>query len=261
MKLKFLSMALIAMMAVSCGGGSKDSYTVKAEDSTVGGSLGEYVTLKTGDYTVLSNNDNRISMTVTFEVKALPADKKIKSYTLESKLILLDENKSPLGVELDLDISDKDELVSALQNGSAKLSLKYEEYDRNAVEIISKAKYVEASVSAKFEDPSESSSSYASSDSSDSYSSDDSEVSETSSSTSSADIDAWLDKYERLMNTYVSLAQKAKNGDMSAINEYASYASQLNELYSDLENVSANMTPAQTSRLARIYAKMASAAY
>ena len=87
------------------------------------------------------------------------------------------------------------------------------------------------------------------------------ESSTSSSSASSADIDAWLDKYERLMNTYVSLAKKAKAGDMSAVTEYASYAEQLNELYSDLENVSGNMTPAQTSRLARIYAKMASAAY
>ena len=129
------------------------------------------------------------------------------------------------------------------------------------IDLLSKAKYVEASVSGELEEPSESSSSYASSDSSDSYSSDDSDVSESSSSASSTDIDAWLDKYERLMNTYVSLAKKAKNGDMSAVNEYASYASQLNELYSDLENVSANMTPAQTSRLARIYAKMASATY
>lgn len=258
MKLKFLSMALIAMMAVSCGGGSKDSYTVTAEDPTVGGSLGEYVTLKTGDYT-MQCKDNYVSMTVTFEVKAIPAGKEAPYYP-ETKLILLDENKSPLGIEIDVDIMDKHEMATALQNGSSKLSLKFQ--DRvDDIDLLSKAKYVEASVSGELEEPSESSSSYASSDSSDSYSSDDSDVSESSSSASSTDIDAWLDKYERLMNTYVSLAKKAKNGDMSAVNEYASYASQLNELYSDLENVSANMTPAQTSRLARIYAKMASATY
>ncbi len=257
MKLKFLSMALIAMMAVSCGGKKDSSYSVKAEDATVGGTLGEYVALKTGDYTILTNNDNSISMTVTFEVKALPSDKKIQSYSIDSKIILLDENKSPLGVELDLKVTDKDELATALENGSAKLSLKFEEYDRDAVEIVSKAKYIEASVSGKFSDPNEESGTYSVAD----EPSNDSEVSEASSSVSNADIDAWIDKYERLMNTYVSLAKKAKNGDMSAINEYASYASQLNELYSDLENVSANMTPAQTSRLARIYAKMASATY
>ena len=99
MKLKFLSMALIAMMAVSCGGGSKDSYTVTAEDPTVGGSLGEYVTLKTGDYT-MQCKDNYVSMTVTFEVKAIPAGKEAPYYP-ETKLILLDENKSPLGIEIE----------------------------------------------------------------------------------------------------------------------------------------------------------------
>lgn len=257
MKLKFLSMALIAMMAVSCGGKKDSSYSVKAEDATVGGTLGEYVALKTGDYTILTNNDNSISMTVTFEVKALPSDKKIKSYSLESKLILLDENKSPLGVELDLEVTDKDELATALENGSAKLSLKFEEYDRDAVEIISKAKYVEASVSGKFSDSNEESGTYSVAD----EPSDDSEVSEASSSVSSADIDAWIDKYERLMNTYVSLAKKAQAGDASAITEYASYLEQLNSLYADLDKVSAQMTPTQSARLARIYAKMASAAY
>lgn len=87
------------------------------------------------------------------------------------------------------------------------------------------------------------------------------EETEESNSTSGADIDAWLDKYENLMDTYISLAKKAQAGDMSAAEEYAKYAAELAELYSELENVSSEMTPAQTSRLARIYAKMASAAY
>lgn len=250
-------MALVAMLAVSCGGKSEStSVTVTADDSVCGGSLGEYVTLKTGDYTVMCKDD-RLSVTATFEVKAIPSDKKAPYYP-ETKLILLDENKSPLGIEIEVDIMDKHEMSTALQSGSAKLSLKFEEYVSDAMELLAKAKYVEASVSGELENPSKSSSS---SDDAEASSSDDSESEEVASASSSnTDIDAWLDKYDKLMTTYVSLAKKAQSGDISALAEYTSYVSQLTDLYDELESVKDEMTAAQAARLSKIYAKMATAA-
>ena len=83
---------------------------------------------------------------------------------------------------------------------------------------------------------------------------------EVASTTNSADIDATLDKYENLMDKYVSIVKKAKNGDISAMSDMAQYANDLQNLYNDLEKVQKDMTPAQAARIAKIYGKMANAA-
>ena len=78
-------------------------------------------------------------------------------------------------------------------------------------------------------------------------------MSETSSI---SDWDAVLDEYEKYVNTYVSLYKKAMNGDMSAMEEYASMLEKAENFSSKLENASGDLTASQIARMNRINQKM-----
>lgn len=265
MKIKTLMLGFLALGLVSCGGESKKAeatdLTVKAEDTTVGGSLGSYASLIAGDYTVQINESGTVDVTVKLDIQAIPElmyDKELRS--VKATLNFLGENGTPLSVDIEEDYNS--ELESAFKSGSSKLALKFHEYmmSEDKIEVLkSKAKAIEVSISGDIKEASSSSSSSSESSSSDSDSDSDSDAEVTSDSkTSSTDINAWLDKYEKAMDKYVSLVKKANNGDMSAMMDMASYLDQVNELYEDLENVQSDMTPAQAARLAKIYAKMSS---
>lgn len=72
--------------------------------------------------------------------------------------------------------------------------------------------------------------------------------------------DALIKSYEEIVDKYIALAKKAKNGDISSVTEAASIAAKANDLYSKLDAAEGDLTPAQAAKLAKIYAKMASAA-
>lgn len=266
MKIKTLMLGFLALGLVSCGGESKKAeatdLTVKAEDTTVGGSLGSYASLIAGDYTVQINESGTVDVTVKLDIQAIPDLMYVKELSsVKATLNFLGENGTPLSVDIEEDYNS--ELESAFKSGSSKLALKFHEYmmSEDKIEVLkSKAKAIEVSISGDIKEASSSSSSESSSSDSDSDSESDAEVA-SDSKTSSTDINVWLDKYEKVMDKYVSLVKKANNGDMSAMKDMASYLDQVNELYEDLENVQGDMTPAQSARLAKIYAKMSSSLF
>ncbi len=84
--------------------------------------------------------------------------------------------------------------------------------------------------------------------------------SSASSSSSSEDWDEILDSYERYVDDYITLFRKAKNGDMSAITEYASLLEEANTLSEKLQNAKDGLSNSQLSRYNKITMKMAQAA-
>lgn len=78
-------------------------------------------------------------------------------------------------------------------------------------------------------------------------------------SASSGDIDAWLDKYERVLNQEIALAKRMRNGDTAAAAELASLSGDLNELAGDLDKCKSEMSQAQLNRLNKLLQKAASA--
>ncbi len=75
----------------------------------------------------------------------------------------------------------------------------------------------------------------------------------------SKDWDTFLDKYEKLVDTYISLYKKAKDGDYAAMAEYVKYMQQINELVADMGDMS-TMSVSQMSRYMKITEKMTKAA-
>ncbi len=84
--------------------------------------------------------------------------------------------------------------------------------------------------------------------------------SETSSSSGSSDWDELLDSYEQYVDDYIALLKKAKNGDMSAISEYASVLQDANDLNSKIERAKSDLSSSQMARYNKISMKLAKAA-
>lgn len=84
--------------------------------------------------------------------------------------------------------------------------------------------------------------------------------SETSSSSGSFDWDELLDSYEQYVDDYIVLLKKAKNGDLSAISEYASVLQDANELNSKIERAKSDLSSSQMERYNKISMKLAKAA-
>ena len=75
----------------------------------------------------------------------------------------------------------------------------------------------------------------------------------------SSDWDGLLDSFEQYVDDYISLLKKAKNGDVSALAEYASVLEDANELSDKLQNAKSEMSASQLSRYNKITMKMAKA--
>ena len=84
--------------------------------------------------------------------------------------------------------------------------------------------------------------------------------SDMSSSSGSTDWDELLDSYERYVNDYIALAKKAKNGDMSALSEYASVLQDANDLSEKIQGAKSEMSTSQIARYNKISIKLANAA-
>ena len=72
----------------------------------------------------------------------------------------------------------------------------------------------------------------------------------------SEDWDALLDSYEEYVDSYISLLEKASDGDMSALSEYPRYLSEAQDMGEKLEKVTSELTPSQLSRFNRITQQM-----
>ena len=81
-----------------------------------------------------------------------------------------------------------------------------------------------------------------------------------SASSGSEDWDKLLDEYEEFIDKAMACAKKVKEGDISAMAEYASLLESAESLQKKLENAGSNLSTAQAARLNKIAAKMAQAA-
>lgn len=73
---------------------------------------------------------------------------------------------------------------------------------------------------------------------------------------SSKDIDEMLDSYESYMNEYISYMKKAKNNDMSALNDLPKLVTKGEELGDKMERVKSEMSASQMARMTKIVTKI-----
>lgn len=211
MKIKTLMLGFLALGLVSCGGESKKAeatdLTVKAEDTTVGGSLGSYASLIAGDYTVQIDEYGTVDVTVKLDIQAIPDlmyDKELSS--VKATLNFLGENGTPLSVDIEENYNS--ELESAFKSGSSKLALKFHDYmmSEDKIEVLkNKAKAIEVSISGEVKEPSSSSTT---------SSSDDAEAEATESTSAGDDDDDIVGKAaDKLMNAALDAADKISLDD------------------------------------------------
>ncbi len=74
------------------------------------------------------------------------------------------------------------------------------------------------------------------------------------------DIDAYLKSYEEYVDQYIKLMKKAKDGDMSAMTEYAEYMEKATDLSEKMEKAESEMSSAQMAKFMKIQAKLSQAA-
>ncbi len=80
------------------------------------------------------------------------------------------------------------------------------------------------------------------------------------SDSGSTDWDEVLDEYEKFVNSYVSFVNKASNGNVTALAEYAEMLEKAEEFSSKLDSAKGDMSTAQMNRLLKLENKMASVA-
>lgn len=84
------------------------------------------------------------------------------------------------------------------------------------------------------------------------------ETEETASS--DVDFDDYLDSYEEYMDQYISLLQRASDGDMTAMSEYPAIMQKAKEMGDKMEKLSGDLTPAQLARFQKLQMKFLKAA-
>ena len=84
----------------------------------------------------------------------------------------------------------------------------------------------------------------------------------TTSSTSKSgnNWDSVLDDYEEYFDQYVKLLKKAKNGDVSALTEYAKMLEKAQSIGNKLERAKGDLTANQSARFLKIQQKLLNAA-
>ena len=73
-------------------------------------------------------------------------------------------------------------------------------------------------------------------------------------------IDEYLKSYEEYVDQYIKLMKKAKDGDMSAMTEYAEYMEKATDLSEKMEKAESEMSSAQMAKFLKIQAKLTQAA-
>lgn len=80
-----------------------------------------------------------------------------------------------------------------------------------------------------------------------------------SATSSSSSVDKLLAEYEKYVDSYVSLAKKAANGDLSAAAKYVDVLKKAKNVASQLEKMKKEMSATQAAKFAKIAAKLAKA--
>lgn len=267
--LKYFLMVVLTVCLASCGSknrsGSKESFDVTVDNTTIGGKLSQYFSLedKTYKYQKVEEgpweHDN-----VTVELKCIqPLPENLKAYI---GVEVLDENGTVISAgKADYNSFNDYEVLrqatpgqvvtvkiinceSLGENTPAKIRLS---------SIVEEVEEVHSGSISSSEDSEESS--VSSDDSSDEESSDD-EESISSSSSGSQDWDALLNSYEQYVDKYISYMKKAAKGDMSALAEYPVLMEKAQEFSEKMENAQGDMSASQWARYMKITTKMTTAA-
>ncbi len=263
--LTFITVFLMA----SCGGGNKE-VVVKNDSNEFTGALRDYLELVDGNYSI-SDAGYDVIMTAKFKV-IKPIEDGIALNSIRSEV--LDESGMPIPGANTFVIakegwttteSENTKIDNALTEGEGEVSVqfKYDTYstgggslgDKDFMKSAKKKAYSFRIVSSEIEtETSEQTavSEYASTN----YST---ESAASSSSAGDKSWDALLVSYEKYIDQYISLLNKANAGDITAMSEYTSMMAKATDLQEKLMNASDDLSVAQMNKFTKLQAKMINA--
>lgn len=276
--LKFLSLAVMALIVVSCGKSksSEKEVVVTPADVEVSGDM-------SGCFKVVDREYKVIDDVLTVEVERTDAplpfelgDRELLSFNTHTSkknvkvgfgIEFLDEDGNILDkkVASSGSYSSEEPIELAKLSSGSKGSIRFSLY--STVQGVVKFRVTSAFEESDGDFSSSSSSSDDDDDSSDSETSSDlgssSETEETSTAdnSSSEDWDAMLDSYEKFVDSYIKYAKKAKEGDISALAEYPALLQEAQEYSEKLSAVQSELTSSQLSRYMKITTKLTEAVY
>lgn len=255
--LKYFLMVVLTVCLTSCGSknrsGSKESFDVTVDNTTIGGKLSQYFSLEDKTYKYNKGIIDKVTVELTC-IEPLPEN--LKAYI---GVEVLDEDGTVISAGKPDAWSFNDYEVLRQASPGQTVTIEIENHQNVGEEKPAK---IRLSSIVEEEEPSGSSSSSESSDDS-SVSSDDSsdeDESISSSSSGSQDWDALLNSYEQYVDKYISYMKKAAKGDMSALAEYPALMEKAQEFSEKMENAQGDMSASQWARYMKITNKMTKAA-
>lgn len=256
--LKYFLMVVLTVCLTSCGSknrsGSKESFDVTVDNTTIGGKLSQYFSLEDKTYKYNKGIIDKVTVELTC-IEPLPEN--LKAYI---GVEVLDEDGTVISAGKPDAWSFNDYEVLRQASPGQTVTIEIENHQNVGEEKPAKIRL--SSIVEEEEEPSGSSSSSESSDDS-SVSSDDSsdeDESISSSSSGSQDWDALLNSYEQYVDKYISYMKKAAKGDMSALAEYPALMEKAQEFSEKMENAQGDMSASQWARYMKITNKMTKAA-
>lgn len=251
-------MVVLTVCLTSCGSknrsGSKESFDVTVDNTTIGGKLSQYFSLEDKTYKYNKGIIDKVTVELTC-IEPLPEN--LKAYI---GVEVLDEDGTVISAGKPDAWSFNDYEVLRQASPGQTVTIEIENHQNVGEEKPAKIRL--SSIVEEEEEPSGSSSSSESSDDS-SVSSDDSsdeDESISSSSSGSQDWDALLNSYEQYVDKYISYMKKAAKGDMSALAEYPALMEKAQEFSEKMENAQGDMSASQWARYMKITNKMTKAA-
>lgn len=257
---------MAVMFLASCGGGGnkkkevKDGSTKLEVTSKMSGALSDNFVVTNA---VLKTSSDAFGSKLLVEVKRTSTDFSFgvdeaqvcgvgagKEYTYCISADILDETGIPIETNLDKYGYDPFEKCLSLNTDETiwfEFSLGY---SSDLKENPEKAKKVKLNSSLEKNDVS-------------SYSSSSSNNNSSSSSNKSASSEDWdkvLKSYESYIDQYIKLMKKAKNGDMSAMTEYASMMEKASDLADKMNNAGDDLSTSQMAKFVKLQTKLANAA-
>ena len=257
--LKYFLMVVLTVCLASCGGknssGSKESFDVTVDNTTIGGKLSKYFSLADKTYKYNKGIIDKVTVELTC-IEPLPEN--LKAYI---GVEVLDEDGNVISAGKPDAWSFNDYEVLRQASPGQTVTIEIENHQN-----VGEEKPAKIRLSSIVEEDDDSTSSSYSSDSDDDDSSlDDDDSSDddsdtASSSSGSQDWDALLNSYEQYVDKYISYMKKAAKGDMSALSEYPALMEKAQEFSEKMKNAQGDMSASQWARYMKITNKMTTAA-
>ncbi|HPY81985.1 MAG TPA: hypothetical protein PLU45_01385 [Bacteroidales bacterium] len=251
----------VTILLSACGGNTIKEKTIKASDIAISGDGSEYIKVVDGEY-IMKTVDDKVIIPIKLELT--------KSVGIESpqmgnlSLIPLD-NSGAAVPDIGLNFSPAtmsdwgkvEDLLSSEVGKVATISFEWsyfssEEKQARIMEQTENFEITRADIT--------SSASSSSSVSETDYGNDDEKVEETVASSGSEDWDAVLKSYENYIDQYIKMMKKAKNGDASAMTEYAAMMEKATDLAEKMESAGDDLSTAQMNKFMKLQTKLSNAA-